>query len=312
VSAGFNAKTFTSTALATFVAGAAFVMFLSHSSPLQAAPLQAAPTPTRAPQTQLAAGEYVFNLAGCVGCHTDKKNGGARLAGGRAFKTDYGTFYAPNITPDADTGIGTWTFDQFRRAIREGMAPDGSHYFPAFPYTSYTHMTDQDLGALWTYLQAQPTVSQSNRAHDLNAPFNWRWLVTFWNALYLDQGPKPQWDRGRYLAEVLSHCNECHTPRTLLGGAITAMAFSGTPRNPEGITVPNITSDRETGIGKWKEGDFDMLFSMGMLPDGDFVSGVMSESVSHSTSKMTEADRKALIGYIRALPPVHNLIKAKK
>ena len=291
-------------ALATFVAGAAFMTVSGQSAPLQ--------SPPASTQEQRAKGEYIFNLAGCVGCHTDKKGGGARLAGGRPFKTDYGTFYAPNITPDADTGIGTWTFDQFRRAIREGIAPDGSHYFPAFPYTSYTHMTDQDLAALWSYLQVQPAVSQINREHDLRAPFSWRWLMIFWNTLYLDEGPKPEWDRGRYVAEALSHCHECHTPRTALGGTISAMAFAGTARNPEGIAIPNITPDKETGTGKWKEDDFDMLFSMGMLPDGDFVSGVMSESVSHSTSKMTADDRKALIRHIRALPPVHNLIKAKK
>lgn len=263
-------------------------------------------------QDRLARGQYIFNLAGCEGCHTDKKNKGPRLGGGRAFKTDYGTFYSPNITPERTTGIGDWSFKNFKRALREGIAPDGSHYFPAFPYTSYTHMTDEDLTALWTYLQAQPAVTQTNSAHKLRAPFRWRWLMVFWNALYLDPGPKADWSRGRYIVEALSHCQECHTPRNMLGGYRRDMAFAGTKRNPEGIAIPNITPDPQTGVGKWKAPDFDMLLTIGMLPDGDFVGGVMSESVSHSTSKMTAQDRKSTIKHLQSLPPIHNPVKAPK
>jgi len=282
--------------LATLVAGAALVY---------------TPLPVMA-QDQLAEGEYIFNLAGCEGCHTDKKAKGPRLAGGRAFKTDYGTFFSPNITPDLDTGIGTWKFNDFKRALREGLAPDGGHYFPAFPYTSYTHMTDEDIAALWTYVQAQPAVAHVNTPHDLSPPFGWRWLMVFWNMLYLDQGPKPDWDRGRYVTEALSHCHECHTPRNAIGGYRQDQAFAGTKSNPEGIAIPNITPDAETGVGKWTEGDFNMLFTIGMLPDGDFVGGVMSESVSHSTSKMTAKDRKALIRHLQALPSIHNQVKPPK
>ena len=285
-------------ALATFVAGAAFA-FLPLPSPAQS------PTP-------MAPGEYVFHLAGCEGCHTDKKNNGDRLAGGRAFKTDYGTFYSPNITPDPDTGIGTWDLSDFRTAMREGIAPDGSHYFPAFPYTSYTHMTDQDVADLWDYLQAQPAVARTNQDHDLQAPFSWRWLMAFWNLLYLDEGPKPEWPRGQYVAEALSHCHECHTPRNALGGYQSDRAYAGTKRNPEGISIPNITPDRDTGTGKWGTADFDMLFTIGMLPDGDFVGGVMGESVSHTTSKMTASDRKAMIDYLQSLTPIKNQIESKK
>jgi len=296
VSAAANTTLRTPAVLAALVAGAALVF--------TALPAMA--------QDQLAQGEYIFNLAGCEGCHTDKKAKGPRLAGGRAFKTDYGTFFSPNITPDRDTGIGAWKFDDFKRALREGIAPDGAHYFPAFPYTSYTHMTDQDIAALWAYLQAQPAVAVANTPHDLSPPFGWRWLMAFWNLLYLDQGPKPDWDRGRYVAEALSHCHECHTPRNAIGGYQNKKAFAGTKSNPEGIAIPNITPDPETGVGKWTEGDFNMLFTIGMLPDGDFVGGVMSESVSHSTSKMTAEDRKALIRHLQALPSIHNQVKAPK
>ncbi len=257
-------------------------------------------------------GEYVFNLAGCVGCHTDKKNNGKRLAGGRAFKTDYGTFFSPNITPDPDTGIGDWSYEDFSKAMREGLSPEGHSYFPAFPYTSYTHITDADLMAMWDYLKVQAPVVQANRDHDLQAPFGWRWLMVFWNMLYFERGPATDWDRGRYVTEALAHCHECHTPRNALGGYDLDKAYAGTKRNPEGITVPNITPDRETGVGKWKTGDFELLFTIGMLPDGDFVGGVMGESVSHSTSKMTPSDRAAMIRYLQSLEPVENDVKTKK
>jgi len=296
-------------ALDTYVAGA-LVMLVS----LCAFPVFAQDRGAQNPvgQDLVADGEYIFNLAGCVGCHTDKKTKGPLLAGGRAFKTDFGTFFSPNITPDLDTGIGRWSFADFRSALRDGLRPDGAHYFPAFPYTSYTHMTDDDISALWAYLQAQPSVSQPNQAHQLKAPFGWRWLVGFWKILYFEKGPKPEWPRGRYIAEALSHCPECHTPRNWLGGQKTNMAYGGTKKNPEGLIIPNITPDLETGTGKWKTGDFDMLFSIGMLPDGDFVGGVMGESVSHSTSKMTLEDRKALITYLQSVAPVHNPVKPQK
>lgn len=257
-------------------------------------------------------GEYIFNLAGCAGCHTDKKNNGQHLAGGREFKTDFGVFYSPNITPEPTTGIGAWSENDFTTALRHGKAPDGSNYFPAFPYPSYTHMNDTDIADMWAYLKAQPAIMQTNRPHALDGPFGWRWLVTFWNWMYLDVGPQPGWNRGRYIAQALSHCHECHSPRNALGGINTDMAYAGTPRNPEGIVVPNITPDDDTGIGKWSRSDLEMLFTIGMLPDSDFVGGVMAESVSHATSKMTPEDRTALIEYLSALRPIANRIKVKK
>lgn len=286
----------TTAAFAIFVVGAAVTFSSAHA--------QDAKRVTR--------GEYIFNLSGCAGCHTDKKNGGKPLAGGRAFKTDFGTFYSPNITPAADHGIGAWTFENFTDAMRHGQAPDGRNYFPAFPYTSYTNMSDADLADLWSYVRVQPAFEQKNQPHDLKPPYGWRWLMTFWNALYLDAGPKPRWSRGRYIAEALSHCHECHTPRNFLGGYDSAKRFAGTPKNPEGIVVPNITPDTATGIGKWSDGDLDLLFTIGMLPDGDFVSGVMSESVTHATSKMTKKDRAALIKHLRSLPPIVNRVKVPK
>lgn len=256
-------------------------------------------------------GSYIFDLAGCEGCHWDKKNKGPKLAGGRKFETDFGTFYSPNISPDPETGIGKWTFDDFRRAMRFGVSPGGANYYPAFPYPSYTHILDNDLKDLWAYLQARPAIKQANRDHDLKAPFAWRTLISVWNWLYLDPGPRPGWSRGKYIAEALSHCHECHTPRNLLGGREADMAFGGTQRNPEGVTVPNITPDRETGIGKWSKGDLDMLLTMGMLPDADFVGGIMAELVTHATSKLTPEDRTALMTYIGQLRPISHHINRK-
>ena len=289
-----------STALATLVVGAVFVL-----SPAQSAELD-----QRAGQRDR--GEYIFHLSGCVGCHTDKKGGGKFLAGGRPFKTDFGTFYSPNITPDQKTGLGDWTFENFQTALRDGVSPSGENYFPSFPYTSYTHMTTGDIKDLWVYLQSIPKVERANQDHDLNMPYGWRWTVTIWKALYLDKGAKPDWSRGRYVTEALAHCQECHTPRNFLGGSKGQMAFAGTKRNPEGVVIPNITPDKKTGVGKWDSSDFDLLFTIGMLPDTDFVGGAMSESISHTTSKMTKQDRQAMIKYLNQVNPIENRIKAKK
>ena len=167
---------------------------------------------------EVARGEYVFHAAGCVGCHTVKLGKRALLAGGRTLKTPFGVFHSPNITPDAEHGIGTWSEADFVRAMRFGVAPDGSHYFPVFPYTSYTRMTDDDLRGLWVYIRSLPPVGQKNKPHQVKPPFGWRFLVAFWKWLYFTLGPfRPDparsaaWNRGAYLVDVLGHCGECHT-----------------------------------------------------------------------------------------------------
>ncbi|MFQ5954638.1 MAG: c-type cytochrome [Kiloniellales bacterium] len=258
-------------------------------------------------------GEYVFRAAGCVSCHTDLKNKGPRLAGGRALKTPFGTFYGPNITPDTTHGIGAWTEADFVRALRRGVSPDGAHYFPAFPYAAYTRMTNADLRALWAYLRAQPPVERPNRPHDLRFPFNLRFLIGPWKWLYFEPGPqRPEagrsaaWNRGAYLVEALGHCAECHTPRTLLGGLDRDRHMAGTRDGPEGKPVPNITPDAATGIGDWSRGDVTTLLKFGMLPDGEFVGGLMAEVVEHSTRYLTPEDRAAIVDYIRSLPAIHN------
>jgi mono/diheme cytochrome c family protein len=256
----------------------------------------------------VARGEYVFNAAGCLGCHTVKD--GDRLAGGRALETPFGTFYTPNITPHPEQGIGGWSDEDFIRALREGVGPDGTGYFPAFPYTSYTHMSDADLRDLKAYLDAQPASAQENRPHDLPAPFGWRFLLPVWQALFLEEGELPpedgrdaSWHRGRYLVQALGHCGECHTPRNMLGAMEEDGFLAGTPDGPEGKPVPGITQDPENGIGSWSEGDIAFLLEIGMLPDGDFVGGGMNEVVEQGTSKLTPEDRQAIAAYLLTVPP---------
>jgi mono/diheme cytochrome c family protein len=259
----------------------------------------------------VARGAYIFNAAGCLGCHTDVKGGGKPLAGGRPLATPFGTFYSPNITPDPEHGIGRWSDADFIRALREGKAPDGSAYFPAFPYASFTHMTEADMLALKAYLSTREPVNQPNRPHDVGPPFGWRFLIPVWQTLYLDPGPLPpvpdrdgEWHRGRYLVEALGHCAECHTPRHFLGGLDTDRRFAGSPAGPEGKSVPNITPDPQGGIGNWSVGDITTMLEIGMMPDGDFAGGGMNEVVQNSTSKLTPEDRRAIAAYLKALPPV--------
>jgi mono/diheme cytochrome c family protein len=193
--------------------------------------------------------------------------------------------------------------------MREGRAPDGSAYFPVFPYTSFTHMTDQDLRDLKAYLDSRPAVAKPNREHDVTPPFGWRFLMPVWQALFLDEGvlsPEPgrdaKWERGRYLVHAVGHCGECHSPRNFLGVVDGSRALAGSARGPEGKPVANITSDRQTGIGAWSQGDITFLLEIGMTPDGDFVGGGMNEVVKNSTSKLTAEDREAIAAYLLTVP----------
>lgn len=275
--------------------------------------------PATAASGDAARGKYLFAAAGCQGCHTDVKNKGKPLAGGREMKTPFGTYFSPNITPDKETGIGNWSDADFIRALRDGVSPDGSHYFPVFPYPSYTGMTDRDMLDVKAYIFTTPTVRKTNTQHRTLPPFGTRFLIGPWKALYFDPGPyKPdpakskEWNRGNYLVNALGHCGECHTPRNAMGAMNSDMALAGTSDGPEGGLIPNITPDKETGIGKWPEVDLKSLLDSGMLPDGDFVGSDMGEVVDRATSKLTKADLKAMITYLRAVPPIHNTIESKK
>lgn len=277
-----------------------------------------APLPSPAAERDAEAvgrGAYLFAIAGCAGCHTDVKGKGPLLAGGRAIKTPFGTFYGPNITPDPEYGIGKWSDADFIRALRRGIAPGGGHYFPVFPYTSFTAMTDRDMLALKTYIFTLAPVARANRPHAVVFPLGWRLLQFFWKWLYFEPGPhrpdparSAEWNRGAYLVRAVSHCGECHTPRGRLGGKLHDMAFAGTDDGPEGEAVPNITPDRETGIGEWEAEEIADFLETGQLPDGDFAGSLMAEAIEGGLDRLTSRDRAAIAAYLGSLRPVRNPI----
>jgi mono/diheme cytochrome c family protein len=255
----------------------------------------------------IARGEQVFHIGGCTNCHTAKN--GQMLAGGDPLVTPFGNFYPPNITPDPTTGIGGWTEAQFIRAMREGRSPSGAPYYPSFPYTSYTRMTDEDLLALKAYLDGVPRVQQARREHDLGFPFNQRWGIRLWQwAFFTPERFEPQpdkgeaWNRGAYLALGPGHCVECHTPRNLLGVLDMDRAFAGGDLGGPDGKVPNITPSAD-GIGDWSQGDIVTALTLGMLPDGDFLGGEMGKIVGNGTSKLPPEDVQAIATFVTSLPP---------
>jgi len=268
------------------------------------------PQLARADEPQPNRGEVLFKAADCAGCHTDVKGGGAPLAGGRPLATPFGLFYGPNITPDKEHGIGGWSEAQFRTALRRGIDDEGHYLYPVFPFGSFTKMTDQDIGDLWAYLQSRPAVAQPSKPHELKFPFGWRFLLAFWRFLNFAEGPlqpvasqSAEWNRGRYLAEAVVHCQECHTPRDFLGGLKTSRAYSGNPQGPDGLKMPNITPDPESGIGKWSLEDIATLLKTGQTPDMDFVGSGMAEVVK-GTEALSDADRRSIAVYIKSRAPI--------
>lgn len=254
-----------------------------------------------------AQGEYLFHAAGCQGCHTPE--GGPLLAGGRPLRTPFGTFYPPNITPDRETGIGAWELEDFIRAVREGTSPEGVPYYPAFPYTSYRHVRAEDAAAIFAYLKAQPPVRRENRPHELVWWARWRWSMRPWHRLFLEDEQRrplddPELERGRYLVDALGHCGECHTPRGSFGQLDSGRYLAGATLLPEGDTAPNLTPDRDTGLGKWSEDDIEYLLETGELPDGDYVGGPMAEVVDNVTAHLTPGDRRAIARWLRIIPAI--------
>lgn len=264
-------------------------------------------------------GEYLARAGGCPTCHTDKKNGGAPLAGGRAIASPYGTLFTPNITPDRETGIGAWPDEDFIRAMRLGKGPHGRTYYPAFPYQAYTKLREKDLLDLRAYLASVEPVHAPNRPHELRFPFSWRALLYPWRWLYFspsrfeaDDALSAEENRGAYLVEALGHCAECHTPRNMLAAPKSALAFAGTRYGPDGSLVPNITPDEETGIGDWSIGDLVFFFRTGLKPDGDDVQGEMRESIADGLSHLSDEDLHALAAYLKRLKPINRPVRHRK
>lgn len=256
-------------------------------------------------------GAYVLRAAGCVTCHTADEEEAPFLAGGRAIESPYGTFYGPNITPDRETGIGGWTEADLARALGEGRGPDGRHYYPVFPYAAYTRMRREDVAALWAYLQTLEPVRRENRPHELVWYARFRPGLGLWKWRHFDPGEfiprddaSEELSRGAYLV-ALAHCAECHTPRTCTGGLDPERRFAGT-RMPDGDAAPNLTPDRETGIGRWSPRHLARYLDMGMDRDGDFAGGAMASVIDQGTRHLTDADRQAIVAYIRSLPPIRH------
>jgi mono/diheme cytochrome c family protein len=254
-------------------------------------------------------GEYLSKVAGCLGCHTDTRAGAVAYAGGRALRTPFGTFYGPNITPHATAGIGRWSEADFSRAMREGRRPDGAHYYPAFPYTSFTRIADSDLRDLWAYLRALKPAEQPSREHELGFFYRWRFVLIVWKWLFFTPGPlapdpakSAPLNRGAYLVHALGHCGECHTPRNFLGGTKKDRVLAG-GKLDEGkgtpVNSPNLTPTR---LKRYGDGELKDILGSGLYPDGDVMGETMAEVVRNSTSQLTPADLDALIAYLRSLP----------
>jgi len=252
-------------------------------------------------------GRYLTDAADCQACHT--REGGLPFAGGRAFQTQFGTLYSSNITLDRETGIGAWSPADFLRAVHKGVRPDGAHLYPAFPYAAYTYLTDDDVQAIWTYLGSVAAVRNPVPANDLAFPFNQRWLMGIWSALFnpdhrfTPNGQRSaEWNRGAYLAEALAHCGECHTPRTPLQSLDNRRKFAGALT--AGWRAYNITAHPATGVGDWNDAGLAQYLATGHAANHGTASGPMGEAIDLSLSKLTPGDVQALVTYLRSVPSI--------
>jgi mono/diheme cytochrome c family protein len=297
-------------ALIVFLAAVALVFYLL-TMPVT---IPASALPAHEPDR--ANGKYMFIAGGCAECHAaparacDDLNTKDKdlLAGGRCLKTAFGTFYAPNLSPDKESGIGTWSTLDFVNAMKRGVAPDGSHYYPAFPFTSYQRMRFEDLIDLKAYLDTLPAVRSEVPPHELRFPFNFRRGVGLWHRLYVDgetfapdPGASAEINRGAYLVQGPGHCTECHSSRNQIGGIVKATEFAGAPNPEREGAVPNITPS-DGGIGDWSEADIAYLLETGNTPDFDTIGDNMVP-VQENLAKLAPEDRKAIAAYLKSLPP---------
>jgi mono/diheme cytochrome c family protein len=249
-------------------------------------------------------GNYLIRLGGCVTCHTDPKNKEAtQLAGGAGLPTPFGTFYPPNITSSKTAGIGNWTLAQFSNAMSNGEGPQG-HLYPAFPYDSYTLMSDQEIADLYAALMAFPANDTASKAHEVGFPFNIRLAMAGWKHLFFkpqrfvaDAGQSDEWNRGKYIVFGPGHCVTCHSPRNILGGLDAGKELSGNPTGGPGGKAPSILkADLEK-----HEYDLDALVQTltdGFTPGFDNLGGAMAEVVADETSQWTDEDRRAVAAYL--------------
>jgi mono/diheme cytochrome c family protein len=250
-------------------------------------------------------GAYLARAADCMVCHTTE--GGKEYAGGLGFKLPFGTLYSTNITPDKETGIGNYSDQDFLAAMHRGIRRDGARLYPAMPFTSYTYVSDTDALAIKAYLFSLPPVRAAAPENTLMFPFNQRWAMGFWSALFNpdtrfqpDTSKSPEWNRGAYLAEALAHCGECHTPRNLAFALKNRLKFAGAVT--AGWRAFNISSDKTTGVGAWRDEDLISYLSIGHADGHGTASGPMGEAVDHSLSKLAPEDIRAVVAYLRSVP----------
>jgi mono/diheme cytochrome c family protein len=247
-------------------------------------------------------GRYQAVLTDCAACHT--KPGGAPLAGGLPLVTPFGQLIPPNITPDKATGIGNWTKEEFRSALKQGIGHEGRRLYPAMPYPAYTKMSDEDIDNLWSYIRTVEPVSNAVEANQLPFPFNIRLSMLGWNMLNFQEGEfkpdpskSPEWNRGAYIVEGAGHCGTCHTPKTFLGADKTDQALQGA--SLQGWYAPNITGNPHIGIGSWSEDEIVQYLKTGQN-DRSIASGPMREAVEASTSLISDGDLKAIATYLKS------------
>jgi len=266
-----------------------------------------------ADEEQIKKGEYIFQASGGCSCHTNQKNQGKILAGGRSIQTPFGIFFSTNISPDIETGIGNWSDEDFIRAMKLGISPAGKYYFPVFPYTSFQMIKQKDLLALKAYIFSISPVNQVNTPNKLILPMGRKipmmfWKKFVWTAKQFKEDPlrTKSWNRGAYLVQAIAHCAECHTPRNFLGGLNYKMHLAGSIEGTEEELAPNITPDQKTGIGSWSKVDISYFLKTGIKPDGDYTEGLMSELIDLGYQYLLDTDLKAIAEYISTLPPIEN------
>jgi mono/diheme cytochrome c family protein len=252
----------------------------------------------------IAKGKALTEIGDCASCHT--ADPAKPFAGGKRIDTPFGGIYSPNLTPDRETGIGAWSDANFTRALRYGEAPDGSLYYPAFPYTYFTRMTKDDTLAIRAYLATLAPVRNAVKPPDLRWPFGYRVLMRAWNYLYFrpglfepDQSKSAQWNRGGYLVTGLAHCGACHTPKTFLGADKRDKAFSG--GKVLGWFAPRLDGAARGGLKSWSVEDLTEYLSSGRNARSH-ADGLMAEVVVGSTSKISDADLRAMAAYLKSLP----------
>lgn len=268
------------------------------------------PLPADAPP-EVVAGARLYLTAGCVGCHSPPFTGATHLAGDRDLPTTFGVFYSPNISPHPTDGIGGWTEEDFFKAMRRGIAPDGHRYWPTFPYMAYTKMADEDIRSLWAYLRSQPAVEGTPREREMSPGYGLPGMLGMWRLLAFRSGEyKPDkrltdvQNRGAYLVQAVGYCDQCHTPRGRTGLLKKRHYMAGGANPGKSEVHPNLTPDMENGLGEWSVEDIVRFLSTGDKPDGTRADHeqVMEEKIADSYRWFSEADKVAIAEYLKSLP----------